>query len=151
MASFGTVPKIFRHLNRGNIPDVPGYRREGAWEEGEHRRRLHGAVEELGGRVLLDREPVIVDSSNVTNSAFTVGDEGVYGIDDDDIGGAATVTLVPLARARKYVKKLGSTASITVKSAGGEPIDGSPTVVLSTKNDAALFLYVESLSEWWVL
>ena len=76
----------------------------------------------------------------VTTTTYTAGAATVILVDDDTAGGAVTITL-PTAVGRKgiqyIVKKLGTTATVTVDADGSELIDGDLTAVIPTQYESA--------------
>jgi len=85
-------------------------------------------------------EGMSVDVETVTTTSATLGDDD-YAVlcDDDTAGGAVTITLPAAAShtGRTYfIKKLGTTASITVDGNSSETIDGATTAVISTQYES---------------
>jgi len=78
----------------------------------------------------------------VTSSAHTAA-EAHYILVDDDTAGAVTVTL-PAVEGRKnieyHIKKLGSTANVTIDADGIETIDGGETAVISTQFESLMIV-----------
>jgi hypothetical protein len=76
------------------------------------------------------------NTTTVTGTTHTAGDEHVILVDDDTAGAAVTVTLPTAATADTiyHIKKLGSTANVTVDGNGAETIDGATTAVLRIYN-----------------
>ena len=90
--------------------------------------------------------------TTVTTTPYTaLGSDKVILVDDDTIGGAATIDL-PAASNRKaeyVIKKLGSTGNVTIDANGGDLIDGGATAVLTTQYESLTI--VSDLSDWWII
>jgi len=76
-------------------------------------------------------------------TTHTAASEDAILVDDDTAGGAVTVTL-PLAADSGgklyYIKKLGTTGSVTIDGNGSETIDGVTTNVLASQYDRLTIL-----------
>lgn len=89
-------------------------------------------------------------SVTVTSTAYTVFDKTYIFVDDDTAGGVVTVTLPPAVDSRdqiKYVKKLGTTANVTIDGNGSETIDGTTTSSLTAQYQSTIL--VCDGTEWW--
>ena len=79
--------------------------------------------------------------TTVTGTTHTAADEYVILVDDDTAGAAVTVTL-PAASGvtdRVYhIKKLGTTANVTVDGNSSETIDGATTAVLTAQFESLM-------------
>jgi len=86
-------------------------------------------------------------------TTYTVqDDDDVVIVDDDTAGGAVTVTLPPAANNKGrwvYIKKIGTTGSVTTDADGSETIDGVTTLVNSTQYQSDILL--SDGVEWWTL
>lgn len=91
--------------------------------------------------------------AEVTASPYTViAGVDVLLVDDDTIGGAATVNLPAAADSEGrwlYVKKLGTTGAVTIDGSGSETIDGATTLAISTQYGSNL-IFCDG-TEWWTL
>ncbi len=71
--------------------------------------------------------------TTVTGTTHTAGDEYFIRVDDDTAGSAVTITL-PAAASNEgvlyHIKKLGTTANVTIDGNASETIDGSTTISL---------------------
>lgn len=78
---------------------------------------------------------VVVET--VTSTPHTAADPNVIFVDDDTIGGAATVNLPAVTANAKYtIKKMGSTGAVTIDADGAETIDGGLTAVLTMQYES---------------
>ena len=89
----------------------------------------------------------------VTATSYTaiVADDVIL-VDDDTAGGVVTVDLPAAAADQgkpKYIKKLGSTANVTIDADGSETVDGSLTRALTAQYETVCI--VSDGAEWWVL
>lgn len=94
-----------------------------------------------------DQRP-IWDSYEVTTTPFTAGKEELILV-DDDTAGATTVNLPAISgnTGISYtIKKMGSTANVTVDANGSETIDGLTTQTLSTQYES--ITVVCTANEW---
>jgi hypothetical protein len=91
------------------------------------------------------------NTTTVTGTTHTAADEHVILVDDDTAGAAVTVTLPTAATADTiyHIKKLGSTANVTVDGNGAETIDGATTAVLTIQYES--ITVISDGSAWWVL
>ena len=91
------------------------------------------------------------NATTVTGVSHTAGDEHVILVDDDTAGAAVTVTLPTAATAKTiyHIKKIGSTASVTIDGNGAELIDGATTAVLTIQYES--ITVISDGSAWWVL
>ena len=81
----------------------------------------------------------LLSFENVTTIAVTAGSSTVIRCDDDVAGSGIIVTLPAAstsAGALYIIKKLGSTANITIQAAGSDLIDGASTAVLTTQYES---------------
>jgi len=72
----------------------------------------------------------------ITTTTYTAADEVVILVDDDTAGSAVTITLPAASGASNRVytmKKLGTTANVTVDGNASETIDGATTKALTTQ------------------
>lgn len=92
-----------------------------------------------------------VNTTTVTATTHTAANEYVILVDDDTAAAAVTVTLPPAADSNRkyYIKKLGSTASVTIDGDGAETIDGGTTAVLNSQYESLTL--VSDGTEWWIL
>ena len=106
-----------------------------------------GASLVIGGSVIA--APVTVTTTPV---ALLTDTHYIVLVDDDTVGGAATLTL-PAAASNTgtvlYIKKLGTTGSVTVDGNSAETIDGAATQVLSTQYE--VIQIVCDGTEWWII
>ena len=74
----------------------------------------------------------------VTTVTHDAGAEDVIYVDDDTAGGPVNISLPPAADGKRvyYVKKRGSTATVTVTGDGTDQVEGAPTLVLIIKNQS---------------
>lgn len=89
--------------------------------------------------------------TTVTGTSYTVlVTERTILVDDDTAGAAVTINLpAGTAGKRFWIKKLGTTGSVTVDGNGTENIDNSLTVVLNTQYESIM---IESDgSDWWII
>ena len=93
------------------------------------------------------------DATSVTGTSATLVDTDKYVlVDDDTAGGAVTVNLPAAANSKGnvyHIKKLGTTANVTVDASGSETIDGATTNVLSSQY-ASIMIYCDG-SEWHII
>lgn len=85
-------------------------------------------------------------------TTHTAASEDIILVDDDTAGGAVTVTL-PLASSSKgvlyYIKKLGTTGTVTVDGNGSELIDGATTKALASQYSSVTI--VGDGAAWWIM
>ena len=91
------------------------------------------------------------NTTTVTGTTHTAADEHVILVDDDTAAAAVTVTLPTAATADTiyHIKKIGSTANVTVDGNGAETIDGATTAVLTTQYESITI--ISDGSAWWIL
>ena len=97
---------------------------------------------------------ILAPTSNpttVTTTSHTAGDANIILVDDDTAGSAVTVTLLAAASGNQIyqIKKLGTTASVTVDGNGAETIDGAANAVISTQYES--ITVVSDGTQWWIL
>jgi hypothetical protein len=88
----------------------------------------------------------------VTAGPYTVLSSDLTVLVDDDLSGAITVTLpaaVDNQHRELHIKKIGSTAAVTVDGNGTDTIDDSLTQVILFQYDA-MHLVCDGLS-WWII
>jgi hypothetical protein len=86
----------------------------------------------------------------VTSSPFTITGALQYLIDDDTIGAAATVNLPAAAGGGLItIKKIGSTANVTIDGNGAETIDGTTTIILTSQYESVSL--VSDGSNWFII
>ena len=88
----------------------------------------------------------------VITTTHTAGTEDIILVDDDTAGGAVTVTLPPVVENKGvliYIKKTGSTGTVTVDANLLESIDGATTSAMTTQYDS-LTIACDGLS-WHIL
>lgn len=115
-------------------------------------RRLVEELERVGALLEADTSGQTVLVGTVTTTPYIAGEERVILVDDDVIGGPATVVLggaAPLQGRLYYIKKLGSTGIVTVDPDGSELIDDSLTKLLTTQYDSMTI--VSDGTAWWIL
>lgn len=96
----------------------------------------HDRVRTLAEQALLS-DQVRTNGTDVIASPYTqVVTDVVIRVDDDTVGGAVTVNLLPSANVDGYhlwIKKLGSTGTVTIDADGSETIDGVTTKAITTQ------------------
>ena len=89
--------------------------------------------------------------TTVIGTTHTAADEHVILVDDDTAAAAVTVTLPTAATADTiyHIKKIGSTANVTVDGNGAETIDGATTAVLTIQYESITL--ISDGTAWWIL
>ena len=88
----------------------------------------------------------------VTATTYTIEGKKYILVDDDTAGAAVTITLPPAIDSTDrviIVKKIGSTATVTIDGNASETIDGSTTAVISTQYTALQL--VSDGANWFVV
>ena len=89
----------------------------------------------------------------VTTTAFTIQvNDLIILVDDDTAGAAVTITLPTAASGNKHrytVKKLGTTAPVTIDGNLSETIDDELTQVIGVQYDAVKV--VSDGTKWWIV
>ncbi|GAG59511.1 unnamed protein product, partial [marine sediment metagenome] len=83
--------------------------------------------------------PHLRSVATLTATSLTISTEDVVLVDDDTAAAAVTVTLptaVGISGRWIDVKKLGTTAAVTVDADGTETIDGSLTIVITMQYES---------------
>ncbi len=88
----------------------------------------------------------------VITTSYAAGNEDVILVDDDTAGGAVTIDLLAVADTFKYprwIKKLGTTGSVTIDGDGSETIEGVTTYVLTAQFESVCIIH--DGSAWHVI
>lgn len=91
-------------------------------------------------------------NSVITTPVTLTDDDWVVLVDDDTVGGAVTINLPAAADSEGniyYIKKLGTTGSVTIDPNGSETIDGATTLIITQQYDAPE-IYCNSV-EWLII
>ncbi len=115
-------------------------------------RRLVEELERVGALLEADDSGQTVLFATVTSTPYTAGAERVILVDDDTIGGPATIVLGDAASLQGriyYIKKLGNTGLVTIDPDGSELIDGSLIQILDSQYNSITI--VSDGSAWWIL
>lgn len=115
----------------------------------EHRRLLGEGLDGLQSRVT-ELETSSLTSVTVTGTTYDAGPESLILVDDDAAGGPVTINLPPAAvrKAPYYIKKLGTTGSITINPNGLETIDRVTALLIGTQYSSARL--ATDGANWWV-
>ena len=105
-----------------------------------------------GLQVVLQSLPIATETVIVTSNSYAVTSEDYLLVDDDTIGGPATINLPIAAKHNeeiKQIKKLGSTGNVVIVANGDETIDGASSNTLTTQYDNLTI--VSDGSNWFIL
>lgn len=114
--------------------------------------RASAYFEDFLFNLLRDLQNIALDVGTLITTPVTVGAQDVILVDDDVIGGPALVNLPAAADnagRRYYIKKLGTTANVTIDANGSETIDDGLTAILTVQYEALTI--VSDGANWWIL
>lgn len=123
----------------------------------EQKRFLTGTIQEPGRRpqvVRLNVDDIKEEDEvvTVTSTAYTVEGKKYILVDDDTAGAAVTITLPPAIDSTDRIitiKKIGSTATVTIDGNASETIDGATTGTISTQYTALQLL--SDGANWFII
>jgi len=89
--------------------------------------------------------------TTVTTTSYTADDESIILVDDDTAGATVTITLTAASAGNRIytIKKLGSTAGVTIATPGSETIDGYTSINLTIPKESVT-LYMDG-SNWHII
>lgn len=112
-------------------------------------------VRSAAADVLALLDGIVPDSGivDVTVTPYTIGAlDHLLLVDDDAVGGPVTINLTPAAgnlSRHLHVKKIGSTAAVTIDPDGAETVDRAATLDIFFQYDAPSL--VCDGTEWWLV